>query len=118
MDEVEWVPVVMFICIAIVMVAAFYFRMRGRQALQQTVRAALEQGQALSPELIEKLSGVRDAEAVDLRRGVVSISVGVALLAFAVLLDERDALRPLMAVSAFPFSVGLAYLLLWWRTRK
>ena len=108
-----WIPIVMFISIAAVLSFWLYLRYRARQALQQTVQKAIERGQDLSPELLDRLGQPRRSEQADLRRGVIAIGLGVAFVAFGLILDERDAVRPLLATAAFPFLIGVAYLALW-----
>ncbi|MDH3645906.1 MAG: DUF6249 domain-containing protein [Gammaproteobacteria bacterium] len=112
MDEF-WIPIVMFVSIAAVLGLWLYFRFRTRSALQLTVRTAIEKGQDLSPELLDRLGQPKSSAYADLRRGVISIGLGAAFAIFAFVLDEQDAVRPLLAVSAFPFAVGVAYLALW-----
>jgi hypothetical protein len=110
--EIEWVPIVMFLSVAIVLGLFFFFRFRTRREIQRTLRTAIEQGQELTPEVLDRL-GESTAGVADFRRGVLSMAVGVGVAAFGVFLGEEDALRPMLAISAFPFLVGLAYLGLW-----
>ena len=112
MEDV-WIPIILFIATAVVMSLWIYFRYRSRNALQQTVRAAIEKGQDLSPELLDRLGQPRSSGHMDLRRGVIAVGIGVAFAIFAFVLDERDAVRPLLAIAAFPFMLGVAYLALW-----
>ena len=108
-----WIPIILFISIAVVMSLWIYFRYQSRSALQQTVQAAIEKGQDLSPELLEKLGQPGTSRETDLRRGMISVGIGLAFAIFAVVLDEADAVRPLLGVAAFPFMLGVAYLALW-----
>lgn len=107
------VPIVLFITIGAVIALAFYLKYRGRQDVQATVRAAIERGESLSPELIETLAMSLSSPYADLRKGVISMALGAAGIAFAVLLGKENATGPLMAISAFPILVGVAYLGLW-----
>jgi hypothetical protein len=44
------------------------------------------------------------------------IALGLAVVVFAFAVDEGDAVGPLLGLSAFPFFVGVAYLVMWrWR---
>jgi len=108
-----WVPVSMFVSLAVVLSLFFYFRFRARREVQATMRQLIERGQELSPELLEHLGEPRPAPQRDFRRGMVGVALGLAFLAFGLLLGEADAERPLLAISAFPFLIGLAYLLMW-----
>ena len=111
--EAIWVPISMFIALAIVLSLWLYFRSRDRSALQQTVQLAIEKGQELSPEVLDRLGQPKVSGHADLRRGVIAISLAIAFALFAVIIDEADAERPMLAVAAFPFLIGVAYILLW-----
>ena len=109
----EFIPIVLFIMVGIVLVALFWFRYKTRAELQQTVRNALERGVELSPELIDRLGAAKPPKGKDLRLGVIWMSIALALLLCALAIQEPDALPGILAAAAFPFSIGLAYLLLW-----
>ncbi len=111
--EVMWVPISMFVALAIVLSLWLYYRFRARGALQQTVQLAIEKGHELSPELLERLGQPKISGHSDMRRGVIAISLGIAFAVFALVIDEADAVRPMLGVAAFPFLIGVAYLALW-----
>ena len=48
-----WIPIVMFVSIAVVFSLWFYFRYKSRLETQQTFRLALEKGSELSPEFCQ-----------------------------------------------------------------
>ena len=108
-----FVPIVMFIAIAVVLCVYYYLRHRTGQAVQETVRAAIEHGQQLTPEILERLGQPPRPKKSDLRRGVILISVGLGIAAFGALVGEDDAMRPLLAIGSLPFLIGIAYLGLW-----
>ena len=112
-DFVFMVPITLFIAIAVVLCAVVYFRHRTKQAVQQTVRSAIEQGQQLTPEILERLGKSPQPKNADLRRGVISISIGLGIAAFGALVGEQDAVRPMLALASLPVLVGIAYLGLW-----
>ncbi len=113
-DSLElFIPIVLFISIAAVLVFATWFRHRTQAGLQQTIRAAMDKGVQLTPEIIESLGQPKARPDSDLRRGLVSVAIGVGCAAFGFILGEEDAVRPLLAISAFPFAVGIAYLIMW-----
>ena len=109
----ELIPIVLFLTIGVVFALAFYLKYKARNDVQTTVRAAIDRGESLSPELIETLAVSISSPYADLRKGVISLALGAAGMAFAVLLGEEDAQGPLMALSVFPILVGIAYLGLW-----
>lgn len=118
MEEL-WIPIVAIVAPAVVVAIAFWLRFRTREAMQVTVRLALDKGHELSPEIIDRLGHPKPAKDQDLRYGIIwlSLAVGLALIGVAVP-DDGDALRGLLAGAAFPFSIGVAYLIMWRFTRR
>jgi hypothetical protein len=108
----EMIPIVMFIALAVVFVFFFWFRYRSRAEMQHTIRAALDKGQELTPELIDRLGQPKPIEHADRRRAIISIAIAIATAAFGFILDEQDAVRPFLAIAAFPFTLGIAYLII------
>ena len=107
-----WVPLSMFIGLAVVLSLWVWFRYKAKRDLQETIRTAIEKGEGLSPELIENLVNPPVSPQRDLRRGVISVVTAVAIALFAFFLNEGDAFGPLMGVSMFPMSLGVGYLLM------
>ena len=112
----EMIPIVMFISLALVFIALFWFRYRARSDTQQTVRMALDKGTELSPELIDRLGAPKPAKHKDLRLGVIwmSLAVGLALIALINPGGAPEAVGGILAGAALPFAIGSAYLLLWY----
>ena len=107
-----WIPLSMFIGLAVVLSLWVWFRYKAKRDQQLTIRAAIEKGEGLSPELIENLVNPPVSPQRDLRRGVISVVTAVAIALFAFFLNEGDAFGPLMGVSMFPLSLGVGYLLM------
>lgn len=107
-----WIPVVMFIGLAVVLSLWVWFRFRGKREMQITLRSAIEKGQDLSPELIENLINPPASPQRDLRRGVIGVVIAIGFALFGVILGEEDAVRPLLGIAMFPFSIGVAFLLM------
>ncbi len=114
----EMIPIVALIVIGVIFGLSFYFRHKTRQELQTTVRVAIDHGQELTPEVLEGLADSLNSKFGDLRRGAISIAIGLAILMFGFLLGEEDAERPLMAISAFPFLIGIVYVGLWYFIKR
>ncbi len=110
-----FIPIAFFLVAGAIVFLALYFHFRNRREAQITVRTAIEQGQELSPEVLEaiKPKTAERSKDADLRRGVVLIACGLGIGAFGVILGEQDAVRPLLGIGAAPFLVGLAFLCLW-----
>jgi hypothetical protein len=110
----ELIPIVMFIGLTVVFVALFWFRYRARRDMQDTFRAALDKGQELTPDVIDRLGHPKPAKDKDLRLGVIwlAIAAGLVLMGFAVPDPSGHALRGLLGGAAFPFAIGVAYMIL------
>ena len=109
------VPIILFIAIAVVLCIYFYLRHRTSQSVQETVRTAIEQGQQLTPEILERLGQTPQrakSKNSDLRRGVILIAAGLGIAAFGALTGQ---FRPgaALAIGSLPFLIGIAYLGLW-----
>mgnify|MGYP003647605361 CR=1 FL=1 len=111
----EFIPIVMFIVIGVVIGLFFYFRFRTRNDMQETVRVALEKGQELSPELIDRLGEPPKPADRDLRRGTISMALSLACISFGYFMAEMDddVFHSMLAIAMLPFFISLAYFLLW-----
>jgi hypothetical protein len=107
-----WVPLSMFIGLALVLSLWVWFRYKAKRDLQQTIRTAIEKGEGLSPELIESLVNPPVSPQRDLRRGTISVLTAVAIALFALFVNEDDAVGPLIGIAMFPLSIGVAFLLM------
>lgn len=112
MENVEWVPISMFIGIAVVMSLLVFFRYRNRHDVQETIRTALDKGVELTPEAIDRLGHPKPPKNKDMRAGVIWLSIGAGLVLIGFAVPEPDALRGLLAGAALPFCIGTAYLIL------
>ena len=111
----EMIPVVLFIVTAVIFWLFFLYRYKSRADTQATVRLALEKGSELSPEFIKSISEPEPPRNRDLRRGLVwmSLAVALALCGLAVAYFSTEALWGCLAGAAFPFSIGAAYMIMW-----
>lgn len=101
-----------------------YMKFRERREVQETVRAAIDKGQALPPEVIDAMT--KDvtknlpSRTRDIRRGIIWLAVGIGLAAFGLINDfhsinggwEDNAGEGLLGIAAIPVTVGIAYLIL------
>lgn len=110
-----FVPIVFFFCIALIFGLNFYFRHRSKRDFQATVRAAIDRGQELTPEILDQLGHpASPAKKSDLRRGVMEITIGVGIMVCGWLISGNvDSARHFFAIGAFPLLLGLAHLALW-----
>ena len=113
MDEEVWIPIVMFVSIAVVFSLWFYFRYKARVETQQTFRLALEKGSELTPEFIKQLGEPEPSKDRDLRRGLIWLAIGLALVILGAAINDPDAMGPIIGSAAFPGLIGAAYLAMW-----
>lgn len=110
---VMFVPIVSVIVVGLILTSFFYFRYKSRMGMQQTIQRAIDKGNELTPELLDRLAGPRPTAAHDLRLALVWIAVGTAFVLFGAILDEEEAFRALAAIGMFPLLIGTAYLIIW-----
>jgi len=113
-------PGMFFAMIAAIVIIPRWFRVREREALQATLRAAIEKGQPLPPEVIDAIS--RDAKPVpsagrDLRTGVILLCVAAAFVCLGLVAGyyndgDTDATGWMIGIGAFPGFIGLAFLIM------
>lgn len=113
MDEL--IPITMFLGMTLVFCLFFWFRYRTRNDMQATIRTAIEKGQELSPEIIDRLGAPKAPKDKDLRLSMlwIAIALGTGVFAFMVPDHGEDVERALLGIAAFPFFVGIAYLIMW-----
>jgi len=109
MEEVL-VPLFVFSSLAIIMVAAFFFSYRKRRIVYDAIKVAIEKTGTVDAALVEAI--IRDKVGVnaDLRKGIILIATAAAFCVLGVLVDDSDAVGPMLGVAAFPGFIGLAYI--------
>jgi hypothetical protein len=119
MDFGILIPLAPFLMVAAIVIVPAWLRTRDRREMQATVRAAIEKGQPLPPELVEALSkDVRPKMASsahrDMRIGVILLFVagGVALTGVALGQINDNAMYGTLSGAAIPGMIGLAFVIL------
>ena len=113
-----FVPIVSMIVIGLVLIAFFHYRSRNRDKLQATIQQAIEKGNELTPELIDRLAGPKPGPDRDFRRGLIWLAVGIGFVLFGAIIQEEDAFRALSAIGMFPILIGAAYMVMWKTTNR
>lgn len=115
MNEDVAVPLVMFASLTVILCLFFWFRYRNRFDMQETIRLALDKGHELSPEIIDRLGHPKASPDRDLRLAIIwlGLAVGLVLCGYAVPEPTGNAFRGCLAGAAFPFAIGVAYLIIW-----
>lgn len=116
----ELIPIVMFLSLAVVVIFLFWFRFRSRESMNQTIRLALDKGQELSPELIDRLGNPKPSKDRDLRLGVIwlSVALGFVLLGLGAGEFAAEALHGTLAAAGLPLAIGLGYVALHFLTGR
>ena len=88
--------------------------------MQATIRTAIDKGQELSPEIIDRLGQPKAPKHRDLRFALIWIALAVALTLFGLAIPEHDdeAQQVFMGIAAFPFCLGVAYMIMWRFTER
>jgi hypothetical protein len=119
MDFGILIPLAPFLMVAAIVIVPAWLRTRDRREMQATVRAAIEKGQPLPPELVEALSKDVRPKMVssahrDMRIGVILLFVagGVALTGVALGQINDNAMYGTLSGAAIPGMIGLAFVIL------
>ncbi len=98
---------------AVVVGLIIWLRYKGRNDTQQTIRMAIDKGQELTPELIDRLGHPKPAKNRDMRLGVIWLAVAGAFGIFGQAIPDDEANTILLGIAAFPLFIGVAYLIIW-----
>jgi hypothetical protein len=100
------IPTVFFATLVIVVVAGLYAAYRRDRSRHETLRAIIERGGDLPPELLMPPSRPRS----DLRRGVLLLAGGLGLM---IVLGALSHEKGVWTAGLVPVLLGLGYLLVW-----
>jgi hypothetical protein len=113
-----FVPISFLLGVALVISLQLFFSHRSRLETQKTIRAALDKGQPLTPEVLKEIGDASRSPHADLRRGIIAIAIGLGIIAlgfFGVDLSEEELVSggTLIGIGFLPLLIGIAYLALW-----
>lgn len=108
-----WVPIAGILAPAVVVALIIWFRYKGRNDTQQTIRMAIDKGQELTPDLIDRLGHPKPSKNKDMRLGVMWLAVALSLAIFGQFIPDEEAHEILFGIAAFPLFIGAAYLIIW-----
>ncbi len=111
----EMIPISLFIGLTVVLCLFFWFRFRTRNDVQATIRTALDKGQELTPELIDRLGHPKSPKNKDLRLALIWIALASAMAVFGTAIpdDDNEAQMVFIGMASFPFFLGIAYIIMW-----
>jgi hypothetical protein len=97
-----------------------HFSYKKNTLIHETIRHAVEKGQELPEDTVQKLGELINPRSTDLRRGVLLVAFSLAIMILAMIAGDGDdnAERGLFAISMFPLLLGGAYLGLWFFGRN
>jgi hypothetical protein len=113
----------MFAAMTIIISLFFWFRFRARSEMQNTIRAAIEKGQELTPELVESLGKPQQpSKDKDLRLSLIWFAVAFGIAAFGSAVGaaeaEEEVFLIMSGIAAMPLLIGIAYLIMWKFTER
>lgn len=108
--EAVLVPTVVFVSIASIAIAAFYFSYKKRRVVYDAIRIAIEKTGSVDGALVDAIIRDKVGPNADLRKGIVLVATAAAFLVLGYALDEDEALRALSGIAAFPGLIGLAFI--------
>ena len=111
------IPIAFFAMIAAIVIVPNWLKSRERGEMQNTLRAAIDKGQPMPPEVIDALTKnvkVAPTALSDLRAGVIWIAVGVGIAVFGyfVSYEADEALHPMIGIGSIPAIIGVTYVIL------
>ena len=106
-----------FIMVIAIVVVPAILKCRERREMQATLRAAIEKGQPLPPEMIDAMTRnvkVAPTSLSDIRTGIIWLAVGAGIGAFGFMIgyEEAEAFHPMLGIASIPAVIGLAYIAL------
>jgi hypothetical protein len=109
------IPIVVFSCPVAIVGLVAYFRARKQKQLHETLRAMIEKGVPIPPELLRSPTAAPDASEAGrddpqtaLRQGLFLVALGVGIGAW-LLIKSSDS----WGLGFIPFLIGLAFLAEW-----
>lgn len=111
------VPIGAFAMVVAIVCLPFYFKSRERREMQRTLRAAIEKGQPMPPEVIEAMTRtvkLPPTRLRDLRTGVIWLAVGIGVAGATYFGDfiHGDHDFDGFGIACIPAVIGIAYIVL------
>jgi hypothetical protein len=113
-DSGLWIPIVLFIMIALTIWSFLFFNNKNKKDQQLTLQKLIDSGQALSPELIASIAKPQklpDSNVdSDFSKGLLAVGLAIAIFVYGYfgLREETE----FMWFSVFPLMIGIAFLLI------
>ena len=128
----DFIPIIailaVFGSITAIVVGPTYLKSKERREIQTTVRAAIDKGQPLPPEVIEALGQEATknlpSRSRDIRRGIIWLAVGIGMAAFGIVSGNGGGDdwgngpfrgnfdNGMLGIACIPVTIGLAFIVL------
>ena len=105
-----WIPITICISISVIAITRLWLEYKNKAEIQFTLRKALDNGEHLSIDVLDKIGVVNHANTLDLRRAITLFALGFAVITAGYFLNI---LHVAFAIAAFPLTLAVAFLLLW-----
>ena len=109
------VPISFFILALLALRTVLSHRENRRRELHETLRVAMQSGEAVPDDLLRRLATAADPRRSDLRRAIVLGVIASIVLLLGALLPFSDAVlrRSFLCIAVIPGAMALTYLGLW-----
>jgi Flp pilus assembly protein TadB len=108
------VPVAFFLFVLAVVAVPLYLGFRKERQRQETLRAIIDKGGAIPPELLAPAERREDASGKDRRRGIILIAAGLGIAGFFVVIGVWEGI----GIALIPMFIGGGYLVVWGLDRR
>lgn len=106
-----FIPLTMFLTIAVIAVAAFHFNYKKRMVVYDAIKTAIDKTGSIDPALVEAIIRDNIGPYADLRKGIILIAIAAAFITLGYCIPDDEAMRPMLGVASFPGLVGVSYVL-------
>jgi Domain of unknown function (DUF6249) len=103
------VPVASFLFVLGIVAVPLYFGFRKERQRQETLRAIIDKGGAIPPELLASAESREDTSRKDRRRGVVLIAAALGIAGFLAVIGAGNG----VGIALIPMCIGGGYLVVW-----
>jgi hypothetical protein len=103
------VPVASFLFVIAVVAVPLYFGFRKERQRQETLRAIIDKGGAIPPELLTPAQGREDESRRDRRRGIILIAAALGIAGFLAVTGASKGI----GIALIPMFIGVGYLVVW-----